>query len=77
VTKSTKCTDFIANAGGEEAAMVETRVPPSEQGLSDAEEKVLAEVLVAMRAVRHGEIRLAVQDSRVIQIDRTEKHRLV
>ncbi len=57
--------------------MVETRVPPSEQGLSDAEEKVLAEVLVAMRAVRHGEIRLAVQDSRVIQIDRTEKHRLV
>jgi hypothetical protein len=57
--------------------MVETRVPPGEQGLSDAEEKVLAEVLVAMRAVRYGEIRLAVQDSRVIQIDRTEKHRLV
>ncbi len=61
--------------------MVETRVPPitrtGEQGLSDAEERVLAEVLVAMRAVRHGEIRLAVQDSRVIQIDTTDKHRLV
>jgi len=60
--------------------MVETRVPlitrTGQQGLSDAEEGVLAEVLIAMRAVRHGEIRLAVQDSRVIQIDTTEKHRL-
>jgi hypothetical protein len=61
--------------------MVETRVPPTtragQQGLSAAEERVLAEVLIAMRAVRHGEIRLAVQDSRVIQIDTTDKHRLV
>jgi hypothetical protein len=65
-----------------EAAMVETKVPlptprAGEQGLSHEEERVLAEVLAAMRAVRHGYIQLTVQDARVIQIDTTEKHRLV
>jgi hypothetical protein len=62
--------------------MVETKAPPTTRqvdvdGLSGEERRVLAEVLEAMRAVRHGEIRLTVQDARVIQIDRTEKHRLV
>ena len=62
--------------------MVETNVPPAtpraaEQGLSHEEDRVLAEVLAAMRAVRHGYIQLTVQNARVIQIDTTEKHRLV
>ena len=61
---------------------METKVPSGtrqadERTLSREEEGVLAEVLAAMRAIRHGEIRLTVQDARVIQIDRTEKHRLV
>ncbi len=38
---------------------------------------MLAEVLAAMRVVRHGYIQFTVQDARVIQIDRTEKHRIV
>ena len=62
--------------------MVETSSPlavlrADEDGLSHEEERVLAEVLTAMRAVRHGHIQLTVQDARVVQIDRTEKHRLV
>ncbi len=62
--------------------MVETKARPTARqvdvdGLSGEERRVLAEVLEAMRAVRHGEIRLTVQNARVIQIDRTEKHRLV
>ncbi len=38
---------------------------------------VLNEVLSAIRRVRHGTITLIVQDGRVVQIDRTEKRRLV
>ena len=62
--------------------MVETKVPlptprAGEQDPSREEERVLAEVLAAMRAVRHGHIQLTVQDARVIQIDTTEKHRLI
>jgi hypothetical protein len=62
--------------------MVETKVPlatprADKQGLSQEEERVLAEVLAAIRAVRYGHIQLTVQDARVIQIDKTEKHRLV
>ena len=62
--------------------MVETKVPlatprTGEPRLSHEEETVLADVLAAMRAVRHGYIQLTLQDARVIQIDTTEKHRLV
>jgi hypothetical protein len=38
---------------------------------------VLNEVLSAIRGVRHGTVTLRVQDGRVVQIDRTEKRRLV
>ncbi|HEY8819933.1 MAG TPA: YezD family protein [Dehalococcoidia bacterium] len=38
---------------------------------------VLNEVLSAIRGVRHGTVTLIVQDGRVVQIDRTEKRRLV
>lgn len=41
------------------------------------EQKVLGEVLAAMRAVAYGTITLVVQDQRVVQIERTEKRRLV
>jgi hypothetical protein len=39
--------------------------------------RVLGEVLAAIRAIQHGTVSLIVQDRRVIQIDRTEKRRLV
>ena len=49
----------------------------SQENLTCEERRVLVEVLAAMRTIRHGYIQLTVQDARVIQIDRTEKHRLV
>jgi hypothetical protein len=39
--------------------------------------RVLNEVLDAIRTVQHGTVSLILQDRRVIQIDRTEKRRLV
>jgi hypothetical protein len=41
-----------------------------------AERAVLAELLASMRRVRHGSIQIAIQDSKVVQIDTTEKRRL-
>ena len=41
------------------------------------EQRVLREVLAAIRAVQHGAVTLILQDRRVVQIDRTEKRRLV
>jgi len=43
---------------------------------SAVEQAVLAEVLRAMRAVRFGNVDLAIQDGRVVQINVTEKKRL-
>ena len=40
------------------------------------EQRVLREVLSAIRAISHGTVTLIVQDRRVVQIDRTEKRRL-
>jgi hypothetical protein len=40
------------------------------------ESAVLSRVLVALRQIRHGHLQIVVQDSRVVQIDRTEKERL-
>lgn len=40
------------------------------------ESQVLAEVLRAVREIRHGCVQIVIQDSRVVQIDRTEKVRL-
>ena len=40
------------------------------------EQRVLREVLAAIRAVSHGTVTLIVQDHRVVQLDRTEKRRL-
>ncbi len=39
------------------------------------EQLVLAEVLRALRTLRHGYVQLTVQDARVVQIDTHEKRR--
>ena len=39
------------------------------------EEIVLAEVLRAIRSLRHGSVQVIVQDGRVVQIDTLEKKR--
>lgn len=46
-------------------------VPPTKE-----EAEVLRRVLEAVRRIKHGYVQLTVQDSRVVQIDRTEKERL-
>lgn len=46
-----------------------------QQKPSREEEEVLKEVLKALKQIKHGYIQLVVQDSRVIQIDKTEKLR--
>lgn len=51
-----------------------TQGPPS--ALTAAERAVLAELVGALRRVRHGSIQIAIQDGRVVQIDTTEKRRL-
>jgi hypothetical protein len=44
--------------------------------VSVEERAVLAEVLRAIRAVRHGSVQVIVQDGRAVQIDTLEKKRL-
>ena len=45
-------------------------------GPTSAEQAVLAEVLAAVRRVKHGSILLNLQDGKVVQIETTEKKRL-
>ncbi len=44
--------------------------------IDQRERQVLAEVLQAIRAVRHGYVQITLQDARVVQIDTLEKKRL-
>ena len=48
----------------------------AEPELSSEEAEILEKVLDAVRQIKFGYIQLTIQDGRVIQIDRTEKHRL-
>ena len=47
----------------------------TKQGLSEDAE-VLRQIIEAVRSVRFGQVQIIIQDSRVIQIDKTEKVRL-
>jgi hypothetical protein len=49
----------------------------SEQPPTPEEQRVLREVLAAIRSISHGTVTLIVQDRRVVQLDCTEKRRLV
>ena len=49
----------------------------SDQPPTAEEQRVLREVLSAIRTISHGAVTLVVQDRRVVQLDRTEKRRLV
>lgn len=41
------------------------------------EPEVLRRIVDAIRSVRYGQVQIIIQDSRVVQIDTTEKVRLV
>ena len=49
--------------------------PPPAGRAEDRE--VLRRILEAIRSIRHGQVQIIIQDSRVVQIDTTEKVRLV
>lgn len=40
------------------------------------EKKLLLQILKALRSIRYGYVQIIVQDSKVVQIDKTEKIRL-
>jgi len=40
------------------------------------DEKLLLQILKAIKSIRYGYIQITVQDGRVVQIDKTEKIRL-
>ena len=44
--------------------------------LSVEEAEILGNVLQAVRQIKFGYVQITIQDGRVVQIDRTEKHRL-
>ena len=47
-------------------------------GSTSANEEVLiAEIIKAIRSIRYGAVHLILQDGRVVQIEKTEKVRLV
>lgn len=53
------------------------RLPePDLRPLTREEEVLLRQVLAAIRQIKHGHVQIVVQDSRVVQIDKTEKFRL-
>lgn len=42
----------------------------------ESEKKLLSQILKALRSIRYGYVQIVVQDSKVVQIDKTEKIRL-
>ncbi len=43
--------------------------------LKENEKKLLLQILRAVRGIRYGTVQIVVQDSKVVQIDKTEKLR--
>ena len=43
--------------------------------LKEDEKKLLSQILKAVRSIRYGYVQIIVQDSKVVQIDKTEKIR--
>lgn len=56
---------------GQKRAMVQEIVDFKED-----EKKLLSQILKAVRSIRYGCVQIIVQDSKVVQIDKTEKIRL-
>jgi hypothetical protein len=50
--------------------------PPAEE-LQPEEAQVIRLILHAMREIRYGSVQIVIQDSKVVQIDKVEKIRLV
>ena len=50
---------------------------PQEDSLPDYIDGLpVREIVIALKSIRYGDVRIVVQDSKVVQIDKTEKTRL-
>ncbi len=52
------------------------QLAPLLKEVSPQEVEVLEKVLEAIRQIKFGYVQITIQDAHVVQIDRTEKHRL-
>jgi hypothetical protein len=52
-----------------------TPIPPRRTGRPEDDE-VVEQIVKAISSVRYGHVQIVIQDSRVVQIDKTEKVRL-
>ncbi len=52
-----------------------TPIPPRRTGRPE-EDEVVEQIVKAISSVRYGHVQIVIQDSRVVQIDKTEKVRL-
>ncbi len=50
---------------------------PPAQELRPEEAQVIRLILHAIREIRHGSVQIVIQDSKVVQIDKVERIRLV
>lgn len=68
-----KLGDGICKDRGE---AMNTEVRPESHDALPEENEIVRQILKAIRSVRFGQVQIIIQDSRVVQIDKTEKVRL-
>jgi hypothetical protein len=56
---------------------IRRRGRPSHPELAAEDDTVLNEIIDAIRGIQFGQVQIIIQDGRVVQIDRTEKRRLI
>lgn len=55
--------------------MLKVDVKDTKKFDSEADRKVAEEIMKAIREIRYGSVQIAIHDSKVVQIDKTEKVR--
>jgi len=56
---------------------METRIASLRQDALAENGEIVRQIIQAIRSVRFGQVQIIIQDSRVVQIDKTEKLRFV
>jgi hypothetical protein len=67
---------LLKNHLGKDCQTAMLNQQPEELVPTKEESVILSRVLAALRQIRYGHVQIVVQDSRVVQIDRTERERL-
>ena len=72
---SSKKAKFLVQTQPRETGLMRDNAPDQEPQPEEAE--VMRLILRAMREIRYGSVQIVIQDSKVVQIDKVEKLRLV